>query len=105
MLPAKSQPRVAIVIPAHNEGETIGAVVRAALAQEYPDFEVIVVDNASDDDTGAHATQAGARVVREDRKGILFAKEAGRKAATGEILAGLDAECVPPAHRPRGRAC
>ena len=96
-LPAlKSPPRVSIVIPAHNEEDKIGSAVKTALAQAYPDFEVIVVDNASDDGTGARAAEAGAHVVREDRKGILFAKEAGRKAATGEILAGLDADCIPP---------
>src|SRR3989338_284158 len=96
-LPAlKSPPRVSIVIPAHNEEDKIGSAVKTALVQAYPDFEVIVVDNASDDGTGARAAEAGAHVVREDRKGILFAKEAGRKAATGEILAGLDADCIPP---------
>jgi glycosyltransferase involved in cell wall biosynthesis len=89
-------PRVSIIIPAHNEADSIEETVRAARALEYPDFEIIVVDNASDDDTGARAESAGARVIRETKKGILFAKEAGRRAATGEILAGLDADCSPP---------
>ena len=89
-------PRVSIIIPAHNESVLIERAVRAARAQEYPNFEVIVVDNASTDDTGARAEHAAARVVKEPRKGILFAKEAGRHAATGEIFAGLDADCIPP---------
>ena len=87
-------PRVSVIIPAHNESGSVEHTVRAVLGQEYPDFEVIVVDNASTDDTGAVAERLGARVVREPRKGILFAKEAGRRAATGEIIAGLDADCV-----------
>ncbi|QQG37977.1 MAG: glycosyltransferase family 2 protein [Candidatus Kaiserbacteria bacterium] len=89
-------PSVSILIPAHNESGPIEKTVRAARAQKYPDFEVIVIDNASTDDTAARAQEAGARVIREARKGILFAKEAGRKAARGEIIAGLDADCLPP---------
>ena len=88
--------KVSIIIPAHNESATIEGVVTAARAQEYPNFEVIVVDNASSDDTAAIAEHAGAHVIKESNKGILFAKEAGRRAATGEIIAGLDADCIPP---------
>src|SRR5262245_25473693 len=61
--PAASWPfSVSIVIPAFNEGRTIGQVIGAALAQ-CPDAEVIVVDDASKDDTAQQAEAAGARVI------------------------------------------
>lgn len=89
--------RVTVVIPAYNEEAVLPDTLRAALAQTYDNFEIIVVDNASKDRTSEVAKQfPGVKVVREDRKGILFAREGGRKAATGDIIAHLDADCLPP---------
>ena len=89
--------KVSIVIPAYNEEAVLPDTLRAALAQDYGNFEVIVVDNASKDRTGEVARSfPGVKVVREDRKGILFAREGGRVAATGDIIAHLDADCLPP---------
>lgn len=51
-------PRVSICIPARDESGRIGACVRAALASNYPDLEVVVVDDRSSDGTGAEATEA-----------------------------------------------
>ena len=48
-----SRSRVSIVIPARNEVRTIGKTLDAALRQDYPDFEVIVVDDDSTDGTAA----------------------------------------------------
>jgi len=87
--------KVSIVIPAHNEEESIASTLGAVCALEYPDFEVIVVDNASSDKTGEIARTFPVTVVREDRKGLLFARERGRQAATGEIIANVDADCLP----------
>ena len=99
------QPKISIVIPAHNEEESLPATLAAALAQEYPDYEVIVVDNASSDRTTevalAHALSSPrggrVRVVREDRKGLLHARERGRLEATGEVIVNMDADCLPDA--------
>ena len=87
--------KVSIVIPAHNEEDSIANTLKAVCAQKYPDFEVIVVDNASSDKTSEIAKTFPVKVVREDRKGLLFAREAGRLAATGEIIANVDADCRP----------
>jgi chlorobactene glucosyltransferase len=54
-----SVPRVSVLIPARNEARVIGETVRAHLAQDYPDFEVIVLDDHSDDGTGDLARAAG----------------------------------------------
>ncbi|MCE9591204.1 MAG: glycosyltransferase family 2 protein [Planctomycetes bacterium] len=94
---AAATPRVSVVIPAYNEEAVLPATLHAALAQTHDNFEVIVVDNASTDRTWEVATCfTGVKVVREPRKGILFAREAGRRAATGQIIAHLDADCLPP---------
>lgn len=89
--------KVSIVIPAHNEEHYIQKTIEATLAQDYPDFEVIVVDNASTDSTKSIATQfPQVKVLYEPHPGAQFARERGRLAATGEIIANLDADCLPP---------
>jgi glycosyltransferase involved in cell wall biosynthesis len=87
--------KVSIVIPAYNEEKYIASTIEAVLAQNYPDFEVIVVDNASTDKTSEIAANYPVTVVYEARKGLLWAREAGRKHATGEIIVNTDADCTP----------
>lgn len=55
-----SQAKLSILIPARNEAAVIGQTVRSLLAQNYPNFELILLDDQSDDGTGAIATQAAA---------------------------------------------
>ena len=87
--------KVSVVIPAHNEEKNVAATIRAILAQDYPDFEVIVIDNASTDRTAAIASGFPVKVVHESRKGLLWARERGRLEATGDIIANIDADCLP----------
>lgn len=87
--------KISIVIPAHNEAPTIANTIRAVLAQDYHDFEVIIIDNASDDDTSSVAQEFPVKVVREERKGLLWARERGRNESTGDIIANIDADCIP----------
>lgn len=82
--------RVSVIIPALNEAGNIAALVAAVRAQ--PVDEVIVVDNGSDDDTGARARSAGALVVREPRRGYGYACAAGVAAAAGDVLVFLDGD-------------
>ncbi len=88
--------KVSIVIPAYNEEAYLGKTLAAALAQTYPDLEIIVVNNNSTDRT-AHVAQQfpGVRLVHEPQHGILFARERGRCAATGDIIVSMDADCLP----------
>jgi glycosyltransferase involved in cell wall biosynthesis len=89
-------PSISVVIPVRNDSEMLGNCLRALKRQTRPADEVIVVDNASTDDSAAVALAAGARLVSEPLRGILQATVAGFEAATGDIIARLDADSVPP---------
>ncbi len=88
-------PLVSVVIPCLNEAENIEECVRAARAAMDDagiPGEVVVADNASEDDSAALATAAGARVVHEPRRGYGSAYLAGFAAARGEYIVMGDAD-------------
>src|SRR6188508_3733825 len=83
---------VTIVVPAFNEGDSIGAVV-TTLRAAGPWHEVLVVDDGSTDGTGDAAARAGARVVRHPyNKGNGAAVKSGIRAATGEFILIIDGD-------------
>lgn len=83
---------LSIVIPAKNEAASIGGAVAAA-RDEYPDAEIIVVDDGSEDDTAEMAGNAGAIVVQHPESlGNGAAVKSGARAAHGEILALMDGD-------------
>src|SRR6266540_6260664 len=83
---------VSIVIPAMNEGHTIGRVIRAVQAQ-CPDAEIVVVDDASRDNTADEAAAAGARVIRRPYNiGNGAGVKTGIRAATGDVILILDGD-------------
>ena len=90
-MPPSSPDQISVIIPALNEGESIGAVVRSM--PWYLVAECIVVDNGSTDATAANATAAGARVIRAPR-GYGSACLAGSNAAlpSSTILVYLDGD-------------
>ena len=84
--------RVAVVIPAFNEEQAIGAVVEGVIAGLRP-LEVLVVDDGSGDQTVARATAAGARVLRHPyNKGNGAAVKTGVREARGEVVLLMDAD-------------
>ena len=92
-----TRPTISVIVCAYNEAGYLAACLHAVLAQTRTPDEVIVVDNASSDGTGDIARAiAGVRVVVEPTKGLVNARETGRMAARGEILAYVDADCRPP---------
>ena len=86
---------LSFIVPAHNEEhelpETLGAIRQAAEAAGQS-FEIIVVDDASDDATAAVARSFGARVVPVHLRKIAAVRNAGARAATGEFLFFVDAD-------------
>lgn len=87
---------ISVIIPSWNDAALLEKCLAALAAQTRPADEVIVVDNASTDATADVARSFGARVVTEPVRGILRATSTGFDAASGEILARLDADSVPP---------
>jgi glycosyltransferase involved in cell wall biosynthesis len=87
---------ISVVIPVFNDAEFLRTCLRALAEQRRQADEVIVVDNASTDDTAAVARAAGVRLVTEPRRGIWPAAAAGYDAAEGDVIARLDADSVPP---------
>jgi len=88
-------PLVSVVIPCLNEEGNIERCVRdaiAALAGAGLAGEVVVVDNASEDNSAALARAAGARVISEPRRGYGSAYLAGFAAASGEYIVMADAD-------------
>lgn len=91
--------KISVVIPAYNEEQYIGSALAALAAQEFPRdaFEIIVVDNASTDKTSAVARMYGTdKIISELRRGTNRARQTGLEQSEGEIVAFLDADCVPP---------
>jgi glycosyltransferase involved in cell wall biosynthesis len=94
-VPEHDEPRVSVVIPCLNEAGTIAECVtraRTALESAGLSGEVIVADNGSDDGSDALASEAGALVVHERRRGYGSAYLAGFAAARGEYIVMADAD-------------
>ena len=91
------KPNVSIIIPAYNEAQAIGDVV-TKIIHLYPDFEVIVVNDGSIDDTADVAKAAGALVYSHPQNiGNGAAVKSGIRFASGKILVFMDGDGQ---HRP-----
>jgi len=108
---AGPQGLVSVIVPAKDEEANIGAALETILAQDYPDLEVIVVDDRSSDGTAEAVRRAAAR---DGRVRLLEVKElapgwfgkphamhTGARAARGEWLLFVDADCRQAAHSVR----
>lgn len=88
---------ISVVIPARDAANTIKDCLEAVLSQKKIDFdyEVIVVDDGSRDNTAEIAESLGVKVIRQLNAGPGAARNSGVNAAQGEIIAFTDADCVP----------
>ena len=89
-------PALSVVVPARNESGFIGACVESlqAAADEVTGLEIIVVDNGSTDTTAVIASGLGARVVTVQEGPLGRLRNLGATAATGRIIAFVDADCT-----------
>jgi cellulose synthase/poly-beta-1,6-N-acetylglucosamine synthase-like glycosyltransferase len=90
------QPSVSVVVPVRDGVGTIGDCLDAILATDYPADrrEILIVDNASTDDTAAQIHSRPVRYLREPKPGVSNARNRGIAESTGEILAFVDADCL-----------
>ena len=95
-VPATALPSCSVVICTRDRAELLEECLDAVLELDYPDFEVVVVDNApSDDATQTVASRRTVRYTREDRPGLDWARNRGFAASRGEIVAFVDDDARP----------
>ena len=102
----EKSPRVSVVVCAYNAERTMDACLTSLRTLNYPDYEVIVVNDGSTDATlaiterhkqtyGAHPEGPELVIVSQENKGLSVARNVGAAAATGELVAYTDSDCVP----------
>ena len=93
-----STPRVSIIVPTHNRAKLIGRAIDSVVRQTFPDWELIIVDDGSTDETGqvieSYRGRIGERLVYLTRQqgGSSAARNTGIERARGEFVAFLDAD-------------
>ena len=92
--PLPRWPRVSVVVASFNGGRTLRACLESLRRLNYPEYEVILVDDGSTDDTPAIAKEfSEVRTIRQENRGLSVARNTGIAAASGEIVAFTDSDC------------
>lgn len=104
-----STPEISIAIPTYNSAWSVGDTIRSVLAQDFTDFELIVVDDGSTDDLDATLRafqgESRLRLVRQANAGLAGARNRGLAEARAPLVAFLDADDIwHPAFLQRTRA-
>src|SRR5262249_42733298 len=93
---AQPQPQVSVVIPTYNRAESILRALDSVLAQTYEDFELIIVDDGSHDDTAILIRDVGDHrirvIIHDTNKGAAAARNTAIRAASGHYIAFLDSD-------------
>jgi glycosyltransferase involved in cell wall biosynthesis len=96
---ARPPPTVSVIIPAYNAAWCIGRTLASLQAQALADFECVIVDDGSTDETAA-CVEAGAAgdprfvLIRQDNAGVAAARNRGLREARGRYVANLDADDI-----------
>lgn len=88
------KPQVSVIIPSYNRGWIIKEAVDSVLAQDYSDFELIVVDDGSTDNTSEilNSCKEYIKVLYQDNKGVSAARNRGVAASSGRFVSFLDSD-------------
>ncbi|MBL7031665.1 MAG: glycosyltransferase family 2 protein [Nitrospira sp.] len=87
--------RISIIIPNYNMAATLGKCLEAACASKYGNFEVIVVDDCSDDNSIEIIEKYPCRLIRiEKRSGTSIARNTGANNSSGGLIFFIDADCL-----------
>ena len=91
----KSYPKVSVIVCSYNGAKTLERCLESLKEVDYPNYEVILVDDGSRDNTQEIAARHPWIVnIRQENKGLSVARNVGGYAATGEILAYTDSDCM-----------
>lgn len=94
-IPLSRYPKVSVIVCSYNGGKTLDACLTSLAKVQYPDFEVVLVDDGSTDDTPAIAARHPDIIsLRQENKGLSVARNEGAYAAQGEIIAYTDSDCM-----------
>jgi len=87
-------PTVSVILPTYNRGWIVEQAIDSVLGQDFKDFELIVVDDGSTDDTGQILEAYGEdlTVIRQSNRGVSAARNRGISAAVGRLVAFLDSD-------------
>ena len=105
--PLRESPFVSMLVPCYNEAERIGETIAAIAAQAYPDFEIIAIDDGSEDDTVARLIElvdrfSQLRIVQlKENHGKANALRIGALASRSEYLVCVDADAILDTHATR----
>jgi glycosyltransferase involved in cell wall biosynthesis len=87
--------KVTVIIPTKNCGDDLDRCLAALQKQTYPNFEIILIDGHSTDNTVEIGSRYGARIFYEDVGTRAYACNIGLENSTGDIIAFTDADCIP----------
>lgn len=92
----REYPLVSIIIITYNDRKYVGEAIESALAQTYKDYEIIVVDDGSSDNTSEVLAEFGDQVtvIYQENRGLSAARNTGIRASKGEYVAFIDADNV-----------
>jgi len=90
---ADGLPFVSIVVAAYNSEKVLPRCLDCLQAQDYPDYEILVVDNASTDGTRSVADREGVTVLDEPRRGWPAARNRAWHLSRAPLIANIDADC------------
>jgi len=91
------QKKISVIIPVYNAGQTLAGCLDGIFALDYGNFEVIAIDDCSDDNSVEIIKRYPAKLISlPERRGPAYARNAGVSMADGEIVAFLDADCLVP---------
>lgn len=88
-------PRISVVVCTHNGAATLDECLTGIARLDYPDYEVIVVDDGSADESADIAALHDVTLIRTDNRGLSAARNCGLEAASGEIVAYIDDDAWP----------
>lgn len=94
-----ARPSVSVVVCSYNGGRTLAQCLQSLMRVDYPDYEVILVDDGSTDDTPEIALQfPDVRTIRQQNQGLSAARNVGLEAARGSIVAYVDSDVFVDPH-------
>src|SRR4051794_24566288 len=93
--PSPSWPKISVVVCTYNNQDTLRDCYDGLQKLEYPDYEVIVVNDGSTDGTDETTREYGFDLISTENRGLANARNSGLRAATGEIVAYIDADARP----------